>query len=117
MLTAIAPDGFGGRRIFQIAGQGIELRFPELAVVLDPRGRIFHRLRAQAATMHPAIFLALDQTGALQHPQMLRHCWERHLVGRGEVAHRRFTLLCETSQNSAARRIRKRGKRRIERDA
>src|SRR5271156_5865015 len=65
-LALVAADVFACR-IFQIARQRIELRFPELAVVLDPRSRVFHRLGAQAAMMHAPVLLPCHPARVFPH--------------------------------------------------
>ena len=100
--------------IFQIAREGIELRFPEAAVVLDPGRCVLHRLGAQAAAMDSAVFLPRDEAGGFQHAQVFRYGGERHFVGRGEVADRCCTLACEARENSAARGVGERSEGGIE---
>ena len=104
MLTAL-DVALCGDGILQVARQGIELGFPELAIVLDPCGCIFHRPWEQAATMHSAVFVSRDEAGVFEHAQVLRYRGERHLVWRGEVADRSFALACEAGEDAAARGI------------
>ena len=73
-----------------MAGQGVELCLPEGAIPGDPFGRIAQRFRGQPATMHPAVPLAAQQPGTLQHAQVLRDGRERHGEGRGQLCNRRL---------------------------
>ncbi len=72
MLTAL-DLALCGDGIFQVARQGIELGFPELAIVLDPCGCVFHWPWEQVATVHSTVFLARQQAGTLQHTEVLRN--------------------------------------------
>jgi hypothetical protein len=52
------------------------LRFPEAAIVLDPRGSVFHRCGNETATVDAAGLLAREQAGAFEHAQVLGNGWQ-----------------------------------------
>jgi hypothetical protein len=56
--------------VFQIFCQGIELHFPESAVLLDPGDGVFHRLRREAATVRAAVNFAAKQAGGFENAQV-----------------------------------------------
>jgi hypothetical protein len=58
---------------FEILRQGVELVFPEHAVVLDPAGGFFHGLRSEAAAVNTAVDFAAEEAGGLEDPQVFRH--------------------------------------------
>ena len=41
--------------------------------MLDPRGRVFHRLCDKTASMHPPILMPLYQPRPFQHTQVFGH--------------------------------------------
>src|ERR1700723_298416 len=67
-LLAVVTADVLAHGIFQIVRQGIELRFPELAVVLDPCRRIFHRLRSPAGGRQAGGPFALPPAGPFPAP-------------------------------------------------
>jgi hypothetical protein len=56
---------------FQIIRQGIQLRFPEDAVRLDPGSGVLHRSWSEAAAVDPAVDFAVEQAGGFEDPQVL----------------------------------------------
>lgn len=76
----------------QILGQGIELRFPKSAVLLDPRCGVFHWLCGQAATVDASVDLALEEAGAFEYADMFGHGRERSAKGLGEFGHLSLAL-------------------------
>src|SRR5438477_654863 len=77
---------------FQKFRQGVELFFPESAVVLDPTGGFLHGLRREPAAMDAAIDFAAQQSGGFQHAKVLGDCRKRHIEWLGEFADRGFAL-------------------------
>ena len=71
-------------------GQGVELRFPEAPVAGDPLGRVFQGVDGETAAMNPAVPLAREQPGALEHSEMLRDCGERDAERPGQLCHRGY---------------------------
>jgi hypothetical protein len=77
---------FGGLvRCLQVLGQAIKRAFPELAIFLDPLGRLFQRLRFQLNFMNPAVSPATQQAGFLEDAQMFGDRRERHGVRTGQI--------------------------------
>ncbi|HVS89170.1 MAG TPA: hypothetical protein VHF01_13245 [Candidatus Acidoferrum sp.] len=55
---------------FQVFCQGVELCFPEGAVLRDPGGRVFHGLGREPAVVHAAVDFALEQSRRFEDAQM-----------------------------------------------
>jgi hypothetical protein len=53
--------------------QSVELVFPKLLVVCDPRRRILHGLGDEAAAVHPAVLVTPHQPGVFEHVQVLQN--------------------------------------------
>jgi len=70
---------------FEILGQGIELFFPEYAVVLDPLRRSLHGLGSEAAAVDAAVDFALEEAGGFEHAEMLGDGGKGKGEGRGEL--------------------------------
>ncbi len=70
---------------FEIACQGIELVFPETAVLLNPGGGLLHRRGGEAATMHAAVNLTREKAGGLEDAQMLRDSGEGDVEGLSQL--------------------------------
>ena len=79
----------GGLEIF---GQGIELRFPKNAVLLDPRRRALHWLCGQAATVDASIDFAFEEPGGFEYAEMFGNGRERSAKGLGEFGHLSLAL-------------------------
>jgi hypothetical protein len=86
---------------FQILRQGIELRFPERAVLLDPGSGVPEGLSGQPAAVHAAGDLALKEAGGLQYAHMLRDGWQRNVKGFGKLCDHGLALR-EAGQDGAA---------------
>jgi len=91
----------------------IELLFPELPVMLDPFGRVFHGFGGQAAAINSPVFPPRDKLCPLEHPQVLGHAGERYFVGRSQIADGGFALR-QPRQDAATGGVGKRGKRGVE---
>jgi hypothetical protein len=94
-LSLLASGGF------QILRQGIELRFPERAVLLDPGGRVPEGLCGQPAAVHATVDLAIKEAGGLQYAHMLRDGWQRNAERFSKLCDHGLTL-CEAGQDGAA---------------
>ena len=66
-------------------GKRVEPLLPELARVIEPSGRLFHRLRGQGAAHHPALLFPPDEPGVLEDLQMLRETGQGHGEGAREL--------------------------------
>lgn len=67
----------------------------------NPLGGGLERLRVQAAAAHAAVFLMLDEAGAVEHTQVLGHRGQRHAEGLRQFADGCFAPR-EAGQDSAA---------------
>jgi len=94
---------------FQVFCQGIELGFPEGAVLTDPGRGIFHGIGRQAAAVNPPVNLAAQQSRRFQHAQMFGNPRQRHLKWFRELRHRGFTA-CQARENGAPCGVRERAK-------
>ncbi len=65
-------------------GQGIELFFPEDAVMLDPLRRGFHGLGGQAAAVDAAVDFAREQAGGFEDAEVLGDGGKGKGKGSGE---------------------------------
>jgi hypothetical protein len=68
---------------FKIAGQVVQLLFPELFVESDPFGGVAQALRLQSAVAHAAVLFAGQEPGTFKHAYVL------HDAGQGDVEPRR----------------------------
>jgi len=87
-------------RGFQILGQGIELRFPERAVLLDPGGGALHRRSGQTTAMDAAIDFTAQQAGGFEDAKMFGDGGEGHAERLGEFGDFGFPL-SETGEDGA----------------
>src|SRR5881296_2013300 len=62
----------------EVGREGVEVFLPVATVLRDPAGRLAHRPERGAAAAEPAVPLAHDQPGVLEHAQMLRDGGQRH---------------------------------------
>jgi hypothetical protein len=105
---------YGG--LAEKAGELVELRFPEAAVLLHPPRRIAQRIGVEAAPPHAPVAANRGQPRALEHAQVLGHGGQRHRERLREIADRGIAP-GEPRQNRPSRRVRQRGKGQIERAA
>jgi hypothetical protein len=68
--------------------KGIELPVPEAFVVADPFRAGMQRARIQAAGVHATLHVALDESRALEHLDVLGRTGQRDVEGRGKLADR-----------------------------
>jgi hypothetical protein len=80
----------------------------------NPVGGGFHGGGFDPTAMHPAVLLAGQEAGVLEHAQVLGHGGKRHRKGVGEVAHRSLPQ-GQSGQDRPTRGIRERGERGIQR--
>src|SRR4051794_942396 len=88
----------------------VEAVLPEGAVGLEPLGRVAQRRAAQARRPKLRAAPALDEAGALEHPQVLRDRLKGHRERRGELVDRRLAL-DEPREDRPPGRIGERGER------
>src|SRR5260221_9991894 len=88
LLGAMRP--LLGLQLFKIVVEAAEARLPELAVVSDPFGDRLQPLRLQAAGPALRLARARDQTGALEHLEMLGDRRLAHGERPGEIGHPRL---------------------------
>jgi hypothetical protein len=82
-------------------GQGVELRFPEGAVVVDPGGGGFHGLGVQTAAVDAAIDFAAEEAGGFEDAEMFGDGGEGHIEGLCEGLDGGFAVR-ETGEDGAA---------------
>jgi len=70
----------GGLEIFR---QGIELVFPEGAVLVDPSGGVLHGLGAEAAAVNAAVDFALQESRGFEYAQMFGDRRQGNIEGFG----------------------------------
>jgi hypothetical protein len=73
-------------RVFEIGGEEIELRLPELPVVRDPLEGAAHRHGIERGATHAPFLLHGREPRALEHADVFRDGGERHREARGELA-------------------------------
>jgi hypothetical protein len=86
---------------FQKFGQGVELVFPEGAVMFDPAGGVFHRLGIEAAAMNASVDFATEQSGRFEDAKMLGDGRQRNVEWGGQFRDGGFAL-GKTRENGAA---------------
>jgi hypothetical protein len=94
--------------------QGVELLFPETAMLVQPFGGGLEQPSRQSAIGDTAFLHAPDQPGVLEDPEMLRNRRRRDVERFPEIAHRTFPCR-EPFDHRAARWIGERGKYQVER--
>ena len=94
---------------FQVFCQGIELGFPEGAVLTDPGRGIFHGIGRQAAAVNAPVNLAAQQSRRFQHAQVLGYRRQRHFKRLGQLRHRGFAA-SQAGQDGAPRGVGERAK-------
>ncbi len=72
-------------RLLEVARQGVELIFPETAIMSDPCCGIAHWPGFEPATAHAPALFRDHQPGALQHAEMLGNAGQRDSEGRGQL--------------------------------
>jgi hypothetical protein len=84
--------------------QPIEALVPECLIAGEPVGSCLERRRLQPTGPELRRAAPADETRALEHTQMLRHCRQAHVEGLGELRHGR--LACrEAGEDRAPGRI------------
>jgi hypothetical protein len=92
---------------FEIFRQGVELVFPEHAVLLDPAGGILHGLGSEAAAVNATVDFAMEKSGRLQNAEVLRHGGEGDVKRLGQFGDGGFAE-GQAGENRAAGGIRER---------
>jgi hypothetical protein len=90
--------------LLEVAGQGVELRLPEPAVLLDPARGVFHGSGHQPAAAYAPLFRVRHQPRPLEHAQMLVHAGEGH-VKRARQIRERCVARGQPGEDRAARGI------------
>lgn len=98
---------------FEIFRQGVELVFPEHAVLRDPASGILHGLGREAAAVNAAVDFAFEESGGLQDAQVFRNGREGDVERRGQFGDGGLAE-GQARKNGAARRIGKRAKGGVE---
>jgi hypothetical protein len=100
--------------LIEITRERVELVGPELLVVSDPGCRLLHRLGLQRALHDAPCLRALDKAGILEHAQVLQESRQRHIVRRGELAHRPAPAFAQLGEHVPPGPVGERGEDRIE---
>ena len=90
-----------------MAARSVEPRIPESFVPGQPRGCLANAIGRQHTAHDPAFFLARDQAGLSEHPDVLHEYDPRHAVRRRQFADT-APAVDERSYGAAARRVRER---------
>ena len=97
----------------EITPERIQLLVPEAFVARDPRRRGLHGRGVELAAHDTPFLRASDETGGLEHGEVLHDPWQRHAVWLSELADgcaARTQLL----EHTAARGIGQRGEHQVE---
>jgi hypothetical protein len=86
---------------FQIVGEGVKLRLPELAVLGDPIGGLLHGLGGETEAVDAAVDFAAKQAGGFEDAQVFGDGRERHAERFGEFGDFSFAE-GETGEDGAA---------------
>src|SRR5215813_12894103 len=97
-------------QLLQVDVEAVEARVPERSIVFRPRCDLFERRGFQLAGTRLRFATAPDQTGSLQHREVLAHCRAAHLEGSIQLLHVRLSA-GESLQDGPPRRVREGGKR------
>jgi len=77
--------------------------------MLDPFGRVLHRLGNEPAAIDSSLFAPSDKLCPFEHSQVLGHAGKRNVVRGSQVADGSFALR-QPRQDAAAGRVGERGK-------
>jgi len=88
--------------LVEITAERVEPLGPELLIARDPGRGHLERRRGEPAADHAAFLAALDQPGVLEHAQVLHEPRQRHVVRRGQLAHRGIAAAAERLKDAAA---------------
>src|SRR5258706_7728025 len=75
-------------QLLEVAVEPVEGLLPVAPVVLDPLGDVLERSRLEPAGTPLSLTPALDQPGALQHPQLPGDCRKAYVEGLGQFQDR-----------------------------
>lgn len=76
--------GSGG--FAEVRGETVELVLPELAIRVEPRRRIPHRVRRETHATHSSVAPPLHQSRPLEHDEVLADRGKRHREGARQLA-------------------------------
>src|SRR5258708_3495410 len=99
--------------LFQVAVEGVEPLVPERTVALDPRRRLLEWPGDGAAPVLASLLAPLEETRALEDPQVLRDRGTRDRVRPGELRDGRLAP-GKAGEDPAADRVRERREREVE---
>jgi hypothetical protein len=85
--------------------ESVESLIPQQAIRVEPVRNIDKRVCAQSARPPLRFSSTLDQTSALQHFDMPRHCGQAHPERGSKLGDCRLSA-CKSRQDSAPRRVR-----------
>src|SRR5262249_57026342 len=85
----------------------------ELGIVMQLVGSAVELLGDQREVAHASVLLVHDQSGVLEHGELLDDRWQRYVERFRELGHRRGAI-GEAFGDRAARRVRQRGEHGIE---
>ena len=91
----------------------VETVFPKNAVALHPLRGVAQTVRLETGRPPLGVAPARDQPGILEHLEVLRDCWKRHVERPRELRDRGFPRR-ETGEDRPPRRIGDRRERRAE---
>ena len=101
-------------QLHQIFLEAVEAPLPQLAVLFHPVRRFLEGLRHKTAGALLRPLAPCDQSGILQDPQMLGDCRSADTMGEDKILDRGFPAR-QLRHDRPPRRIRERGKHRVER--
>jgi len=99
--------------LLEVAGEGVELRLPEPAVLLDPARGEFHGPGHQAAAADATLFRMRHQPRPLEHAEMFVDAGEGHAEWTRQIRERRVAR-GQSGEDRPARGVGERGERDVE---
>jgi len=100
--------------VLQKSGKAIKLRSPEAFVTPEPRHRVLHGFRGEGARHRASGFCACNQSGIVEHIQVLHDGGQRHLEGLGQITDGLVILRFQLCQQGAPRGVSQCGKGAVE---
>jgi len=97
----------------EVRREPVELRLPELAVALDPRGGVAHRGGDERRAAHAPLAADAGEPRALEHAHVLRRRGQRHVEPRRQLADG-LVPRRQPAQDLAPHRVRERRERGVE---
>src|SRR2546426_257719 len=91
-------------QLFEHRVEPLEIAFPEPAIALQPPGRLREPPRFQPSRPSLGVASARDQSGPLQHFEVLGDGRLAHVEGSGQLGDRRLTR-CQAGEDRPPRRV------------